>query len=279
MKLSSLLNENLIFFDVELDDYKKVYELVAKEISKQYNLNKDNIYEAFLKRDKLGHSLTPDGIALPHGRIDNFDDLIVSIVKTKNYLDIATGKAKLFITLLTSNTGSHLYLKSLAGFAQLISKYSENVLNLSTKEEFIDFMNSLDIRIDEPVRIKDIMDNEKVVVKKQEKLTNVMDKMKKHDLTYLPVVDDNDQYIGKIEIVSILKIAYPNYVLMMSDLSFLENLRPFEDFANKEKELKVKDLYVEDEEKIIHKNSTVIELGFLLVKNKWHHITVVDDDN
>ncbi|TYB31201.1 MAG: CBS domain-containing protein [Candidatus Mcinerneyibacterium aminivorans] len=279
MKLSSILNKDLIFFDADLKDYKKVYELVSEKISEKYNLNKKNIYQAFMERDKLGHSLTPKGIALPHGRIDNFDDLIIAIVKTKNSISIANGKAKLFITLLTSNTGSHLYLKSLAGFAKLISKYSDECLNISSRDEFIDFINSLDIRVDEPIRIKEIMDDRKIVVRKNEKLTDVMDKMKKYDMTYLPVVDKNDHYIGKVEIVSILKIAYPNYVLMMSDLSFLENLRPFEDFANKEKELTVEDIYIKDDKKIINENGTIIGLGFLLVKNKWHHITVVNEDN
>jgi len=281
MKLSSILSEDLIIFDANIEKYKDVYDLISKKIEDKFNIEKKKIYNAFIERDKLGHNISPKGIALPHGRIDNFDDLIITIVRSKNEVEISNGKAKLFIALLTSNTGSNLYLKSLAAFSKLISSHSDKLLSIGTPKELIKFINRLDIKIDETVKVKDIMENVLYCTTPDEKIIDVVDKMKKYDTTYIPVVEnyENKKYIGKIEINQILEIAYPEYVLMMNDLHFLSNLRPFEDFLSKEKKVQVEEIYVKDDKKIIDRNTNIIELGFEMVKNNWHHISVVNEEN
>ena len=110
-------------------------------------------------------------------------------------------------------------------------------------------------------------------------IASVGDKMKKYNIIFFPVVDNEGKYLGQINVLDILKLAYPQYVIMMTNINFLSNLRAFEDFQNQELKTKVKDIYTESADKTINMDANIIELGYILVKKHWHHLTVVDDEN
>lgn len=279
MKLSHLLNKDLILCDEEINSAEKLYERVSTVISNKYKIPYDEVSDAFIKRDKLGYVVFPDGSVIPHGRIDNFDDLIIVIVKTKKSIPISSGYADLFYCILTSNAGSNQYLKTLAAFSKISSFHANEIRKCKNAEEIMSFIESLNIGLDKIVKVKDIISHEVQTAKLNDKITDIADIMKKHNIIFLPVVDDQGLYIGKIDILDIIRIAFPEYTMMMTDISFLNNLRAFEDYHEEEQDKIVKDLYSKAETKIINQNDCVIELGYMFVKKGWHHVTVVDDDN
>lgn len=279
MKLHHLLQTDLIFYDYDIKSLDELYNAIAEKIYDKFNINEDKILKAFRERENLGYSIFSNGTMIPHGRIENLDDLIIVIVKTKNPLEISNQKADLFYCILTSNTGSNCYLKTLASFAKISYEYDAEIRSKSSANEILDFITELNIDIVSPIKIKDIISGKVVTVNIEDTIASVSDKMKKYNMIFFPVVDDEGKYLGQINVLDVLELAYPQYVLMMTDINFLSNFRAFEEFQNQELTTKVKDLYTKSSDKTINVNANIVEFGYILVKRHWHHLTVVDDEN
>ena len=97
MKLDNLLNEELIFWDVDLKSSLQMYKMVAEQVEQMFALEQQEVVDAFLAREKLGYVVFPDGSSLPHGRMQELDDLIIAMVKSKEPLDFCGKKADLFL--------------------------------------------------------------------------------------------------------------------------------------------------------------------------------------
>jgi len=279
MKLVSLLNKDLIFWDLDVNNHEELYKTVAQKVSEKFDIKADSIFDAFINRDKLGYTVFPNGISLPHGRLENFNDLIIAVVKLKKPFEINQNQVDLFFMLLTSNVGSNLYLKTLGAFARTARNYADKIRNFKNEDEFYNFMEETGVKVNESVKAKDIMTENPFTVNLDDPLMQVMDLMKKSNHTFFPVVDSDKKYLGKIDLLDIFKIAYPEYILSLKDLSFVSNLRAYEEFAEKEKHMLVKDVFKKEKEKIIYEDQNILEVGFFFLKNHWHHVTVLDKEN
>ena len=278
MKLSSFIDKELIFWDSDVVNKDELYEMIATKISDLYGIDKTKIFESFKTRDKLGHTVFPGGIAIPHGRLEKFDDLIISVVKNKNEILFGNEKASYFFVILTGSVGSNTYLKALSLFAKLAAKYINELHQFKSGDDFLDFLEENNFRLSEPVKVADVMTKNPIVAYLDDTVEKIADLMKKHNIIFLPVSDKNGTYLGSIDILDLLKLGYPEYTLMLTNLAFLSSLRAYEEYEKKEKITLIKELYRPAEDKIIKSTANIIELGYLLVKNRWHHITVVDDN-
>jgi PTS system nitrogen regulatory IIA component len=279
MNLSHLLHKDLILWDESIKDINALYERVASLISNKYSIDNQIILDAFIKRDELGYTVFPDMSVIPHGRIDNFDDLIIVIVKTQKPILISGNPADIFYCILTTNSGSNHYLRTLASFAKLSMDHGKEVRQCHNSHDFIKLIENCNYELDNAIQIKDIIENQVHTVQLNDTIEYAADLMKKHNVIFLPVTDEHGTYLGKIDVLDVIKIVYPEYMNLISDLSFLKNLRAFEEYQDEEKKRKVKDLYSQAKTKIINQNEYAIEVGYILAKNNWHHITVVDDDH
>ncbi|MBN2790327.1 MAG: CBS domain-containing protein [Candidatus Delongbacteria bacterium] len=278
MKLCNLISQELtIWDDPHITDHDMLFKKAADLISLEFGLDKEEIKEAFHKRYELGYEVFPGATAIPHGRIDGFDDLIIVIAKTQNPIKFGNGEASYFFIILTSNTGSNMYLKSVAGLLNIISKNVDQFPIIKHREEIFKIIEISDIRLNEQVKVSEIMSKDVITVTPEDKISDVVNKMKEYQLKFFPVADENNKYLGKIDLLDILDIAYPSYLFNMNNLSFLNNLKTFEEFINKESTFLVQDIFKKDTKKVIRSDSSIIELGFILKKEKWHHLTVLDE--
>ena len=90
MKLSSYLDEKFIFEDVDGENLDQVIKNVVKELSKcdkLINRNKEMVEEALLKREHEISTAIGNGIAIPHARICEYDDVSVVIAKLAKPID------------------------------------------------------------------------------------------------------------------------------------------------------------------------------------------------
>ena len=278
MKLDNLLNQELIFWDVEIDNSLQIYEMVSKQIEKMFSLDKQKIVNAFLEREKLGYAVFSDGSSLPHGRLEGLDDLIIALVKTKNPIDFFAKKANIFYCTLTSNSGSNRYLMVLASFAKIVQYHHEEIHNCQSAKQLIEVIKKLNLDIDKSLLVSDIINSDVVfTVQLTDSVADAVDKMKEKGLKFLPVVDEHGLYKGKLDAFDIIRAAYPKSSFLMSTISFMSTSRSFEKFHQKEKTMKVADVYTEDKQMLISENEQVLQIGFKMLKNAWHHLTVVDD--
>lgn len=95
-------------------------EIVIKD---SLNLNKLNIYDALLQREKLGSTGIGDGVAIPHGRISSLEQVIVAFGRSKNGVafDSIDGKpVHIFFLLLAPENSTSQHLKTLAKICRML---------------------------------------------------------------------------------------------------------------------------------------------------------------
>ena len=214
----------MILWEEDINDIEELYDRVSSMISDKHDIKKNDVMNAFLKRDELGYLVFPDKSVIPHGRIENFDDIIIVIVKTTKPILISKDYADLFYCILTSNSGSNRYLRTLAAFAKISSEHSENIRKCTNGSEFKNYIHKCDLELDNVIQIKDIISDVVYTVKMNDTIETVADLMKKYNIIFLPVVDDENHYLGKIDVLDVIKIIYPEYMNLISDISFLNSL-------------------------------------------------------
>ena len=278
MKLSSLIQEEQILLnDDKISTDRELFAKASEMISDQFKIPKEKVLSAFMERYELGHDILEGLYAIPHGRLENFSDLIILIIKTKKTIKFANGEANFFFFLMTSNTGSNSYLKALAGIAKIIKGNKEKLQNVKKTEELHKILSESNIKLEESVTVAEIMSRDVYKAKPEQTISHILNIMKVKNLKYMPVVNEQDEYIGKLDLLDILDIAYPSYLFLMNSLSFLNNLRSFEDFIAKENDVLVKDVFKAGHKRVIRFDASIVELGFVMKKEHMHYITVVDD--
>ncbi len=98
-------------------------ELSEIVIKGSLNLNKLNIYDALLQREKLGSTGIGDGVAIPHGRISSLEQVIVAFGRSKNGVafDSIDGKpVHIFFLLLAPENSTSQHLKTLAKICRML---------------------------------------------------------------------------------------------------------------------------------------------------------------
>ena len=279
MKLDNLLNEELVFWNVDVESSLQIYKMVAARVQQMFALDEQEVVDAFLAREKLGYVVFPDGSSLPHGRMEELDDLIIAMVKSKKPLDFCGKKADLFYCVLTSNVGSNRYLMVLASFAKIAQHHHQDVRDAASAKELIELVKSLDLDVDKSLLVSDLANTEPVLtVSLDDSLSKAVDIMKEKGIKFLPVVDDKGVYQGKLNALDIVRAAYPRSSILMPAIGFMSTSRSFERFHQQEATMTVRQVYMQDKQRVASLDEQVIHVGFRMVKNLWHHLTVLDDE-
>lgn len=100
----------------------------------------ENIVKTLLDREKLGSTGIGDGIAIPHGKLADLDELIVTFGRSKEGVDFDSmdGKpATLFFLLLAPENTTGLHLKALARISKMLkdNAFRKKLMEARSKEE------------------------------------------------------------------------------------------------------------------------------------------------
>ncbi|PKN76305.1 MAG: PTS fructose transporter subunit IIA [Deltaproteobacteria bacterium HGW-Deltaproteobacteria-10] len=98
-------------------------ELSEMVIKGHLKLNKLKIFEVLQQREKLGSTGIGDGVAIPHGKIGNLDELIVVFARCKKGVDFESIDGKpvhLFFLLLAPENSTGQHLKALAKISKML---------------------------------------------------------------------------------------------------------------------------------------------------------------
>ncbi len=100
----------------------------------------ENIVKTLLDREKLGSTGIGDGIAIPHGKLADLDELLVTFGRSKEGVDFDSmdGKpANLFFLLLAPESTTGLHLKALAKISKMLkdNAFRKRLLEARSKEE------------------------------------------------------------------------------------------------------------------------------------------------
>lgn len=283
MKLSSILNPNLILnLDVE-GGRQAIYEAIAsKMIAKTgLELKPEELAEQMSHRED-SVMIPYDGVALPHLRLHQIEDLYVSVAILKEPVTLKehdTAPCRIVIMSLISENTSDTYLKMLTAFARYldIPENFEKISKCSSAEEVLAHLDKDDIHLKKDITAEDIMSHNTEPVTPETPLQEALDRFVRDRTARLPVVDANGIFIGMIEAAEVIHRSIPEYLFMMKHVDFLSNFEPFNKIFNEEYTQTVKD-YITPAKKTILPSASLIQFTISLVRGEAQAIVVVDEN-
>lgn len=88
MQLSEIINVNRIKKDVDVLSKKRALEELSNLITQdQTQLNATEIFESLISRERLGSTGVGYGIAIPHGRIKNCENITGAFIQLNQGVD------------------------------------------------------------------------------------------------------------------------------------------------------------------------------------------------
>lgn len=128
MKLAEYLDRDLIISDLSARTKSEVLaELVSPLAAKFPDLDPKRVAQVLMDREMLGTTGIGDGIAIPHGKLDSIDQVLVIVGRSRAGVDFASldhKPASIFFTVLAPSSVVGLHLKLLATVSRLLKDAS-----------------------------------------------------------------------------------------------------------------------------------------------------------
>lgn len=125
MQLTDILSLGRISCDSQASSKKRVLEQFSDLIANdQTSLNRNEIFDSLLSRERLGSTGLGHGIAIPHGRISNSERAIGALIKLSEGIDyeaVDHQPVDLLFALLVPEKSTEEHLQLLAMLAEMFS--------------------------------------------------------------------------------------------------------------------------------------------------------------
>lgn len=124
MIISELLNPEAVVADIQSRDKGKVLaELTDALVASDASLQRDEVIQVLLERERLGSTGIGDGVAIPHGKLKGIPELMLAFGRSRVGVDFDSmdGKpAHLFFLLIAPEESVGVHLKTLARISKLL---------------------------------------------------------------------------------------------------------------------------------------------------------------
>jgi PTS system nitrogen regulatory IIA component len=150
MKISDLLNEDLLISNLQSKNKKGVLEELASVLVSQGKLTDlDMTVEVLLDREKLGSTGIGDGIAIPHGKIKQLEGVVASFGRSPEGIDFESIDQKpthLFFLLIAPENSAGIHLKALARVSRLLKdpSFRKRLMEAENRERLFQIISEED---------------------------------------------------------------------------------------------------------------------------------------
>ena len=152
MKLIDILQESSIVSDLQAKTKMEVLEALATAVVKSHpGIEKQEILNVLLEREKLGSTGIGDGIAIPHGKLASLTDIISGFGLSKSGIefDSLDGKpAHLFFLLVAPENSVGTHLKMLARISRMLknSSFRNKLMSATSQKEMYRIISEEDAK-------------------------------------------------------------------------------------------------------------------------------------
>ncbi|MFO7802666.1 MAG: PTS sugar transporter subunit IIA [Desulfovermiculus sp.] len=124
MKLSSYLDPDLIIPELMATTKSEVLaELLEPFQAKWPDKDKDKAHTILMQREELGSTGIGDGVAIPHGKLDDLQDIVVIVGRSlqgTEFQSLDTKPCYIFFLVLAPEQVAGLHLRILAQISRLL---------------------------------------------------------------------------------------------------------------------------------------------------------------
>jgi len=124
MKILDILAVNSIVPELKGRTKKLVLEELIDAVKQHKpHIDSDRLMKVLLERERLGSTGIGDGIAIPHGKLKDIEDLVLSFGRSAEGIDFESMDGKpvhLFFLLVAPEACAGIHLRALAKIARLL---------------------------------------------------------------------------------------------------------------------------------------------------------------
>lgn len=288
MKLSSYLDSKFVFLDLKSKNIEDVVKEMIDGISKSNQEIKEInslAKELVLKREKEISTAIGSGIAIPHARIENFDDFIISIgvLKEPIVMNVAGGNTSdnvTFVVLILSDILKNKnILKTMSAISKMALKNPDLLKKLkqsASPKDLIKLIDEADIEIIHKIIADDLLSTDTEPVEADTTLDEIAKRFILEKTSGLPVVDKEGNFLGEITERELIEYGMPKYTSLLDDLNFLTVGEPFEEYLLNEKTATIKDIFRKENLNIIDRKAPIMEICSIMVKKGATRLYVLE---
>jgi len=141
MKINELLRREFVLEQLKAENKRDALaELVGVFSQAKMNLDSEAMLHVLLERERLGSTGIGDGIAIPHGKLPELAEMVVSFGRSREGIafDAMDGKpVHLFFLLMAPENSAGQHLKALAKISRMLKDaiFRKNLLEAKREED------------------------------------------------------------------------------------------------------------------------------------------------
>ena len=124
MKLSDYLAKELILPELQSEDKSDVLHELVAPLGEQYpEMDTDQAVRVLLDRERLGSTGIGDGIAIPHGKLEDLEKVIVVVGRSRKGVEFEAldhSPCQIFFLVLAPEQVAGMHLRVLAQISRLL---------------------------------------------------------------------------------------------------------------------------------------------------------------
>ena len=140
MKIMDILSKDCIIPELRSKSKREVLEeLTGALLNSKANLDKEALVAVLLERERLGSTGIGDGIAIPHGKVQDLDELVLSFGRSTEGIEFDSMDGRpthLFFLLIAPENSAGIHLRALAKISRLLKsgQFRQRLLEAETSE-------------------------------------------------------------------------------------------------------------------------------------------------
>ncbi|MEG0237178.1 CBS domain-containing protein [Cetobacterium sp.] len=287
MKLSSYLSEKVIIPNIKGNNINELVEnLLDQLVENNKSLKNEKVVmkKAVLKREEEASTYLGYGVAVPHARLEHYDDILVAIgfpekpvmVKT---IDNKEEELKIVILVIADVLKGKKILKIMSGISKLAMKNKvilDRIIEEKDPVETIKILEAANIEVDHNITAEDLMTNVPKPVKETNTLEDIAKIIIMEKVSGIPVVDKNNNFLGEITERELIAFGMPKYTTILNDLNFMTVGEPFENYLINEKTTTIEELYRREGVVTVDREASLMEVSYLFMNRGVTRIYVVE---
>ncbi len=141
MRLEDVLEKDSVIESLDGTEKREVLEeMVAGLCSVVSGLNKEELLEVLLEREKLGSTGIGYGVAIPHGKMAGLNKILVSFARSKKGVDFQATDEKpvhLFFLIVAPENSTASHLKVLSDISRILkeSDFRKKLMDAGNKDD------------------------------------------------------------------------------------------------------------------------------------------------
>ncbi|WMS42899.1 PTS IIA-like nitrogen regulatory protein PtsN [Acuticoccus sp. MNP-M23] len=123
MDIGALISQDAVFIDVDVHSKKHAIQEVSVALAKRTGMPERAIFDTLLERERLGSTGVGHGVAIPHGKLADLDEIVGVFFRLKSAVgfdSLDDEPVDLIFALLAPEDAGADHLKALAKIARVL---------------------------------------------------------------------------------------------------------------------------------------------------------------